>query len=381
MDPRHPTTSPRRPRRAALAAALLGLAAAALPGEARADRIGDLCEILGARDNQLVGYGLVTGLAGTGDDTSVPFAAQSVVSMLKRLGVQVDPRELRLRNVAAVAVTATLPPFAKPGTKVDVVIASIGNAKSLSGGVLVQTPLRGADQKTYAVAQGAITVGGFGAKGASGSSLSNGTTTSGRIAAGAIVEREVQQDFSAGQSLKLALRNPSFVLASRAASAIDAALGEGTATALDGGSVLVKIPESYMKRTVELAAKIEEIDVAPVRRARVVVSERTGTIVAGGDVRLAPSVVVNGGLTIVVKEAPVVSQPPPLTAGGKAEVVPRTDITTQESKGPVQYVPEAPALADVASALGRLGLAPRELISVVEALRAAGALEAEVIVQ
>ncbi len=346
-----------------LGVALLGISWST---PAAADRLRDLTDLAGARDNQLVGFGLVTGLSGTGDDVTVPFAQQAVLSMMRRLGIQVPQQQIMLRNVAAVTVTATLPPFAKPGTKIDVTVSSIGNARSLSGGVLVQTVLKGADQHSYAVAQGSLLIGGFEAHGSSGSSLRSGSTTTGRVPAGALVEREV--------------RTPGFTVASRIAAAVNKKF-DGSASALDGGVVSVKIPEPYTSKLVDFVAELEDIEVTPLRAAKVVINERTGTIVAGGDVRLAPVAVVHGSLTIVVKETPTVSQPTAPLTRGTTVVAPRTDIDATEGQRSMVYVPAAPTLADVASALGTLGLSPREMASVLQALRGAGALEAEVVVE
>jgi flagellar P-ring protein precursor FlgI len=361
------------------AVAALGL----VGGETRAeaDKLRDLAEVAGARENQLLGYGVVTGLAGTGDDTSAPFAAQSMQAMLARLGLKVDSTQLKLRNVAAVVVTATLPAFSKPGTKIDVTIASIGNAKSLSGGVLVQTMLKGADQKTYAVAQGNLLLGGFSAKGASGSSVSTGTMTVARIPEGAIVEREVGTTFVDGGKLRLELRTPSFSIASAMVDAIDHKFGAGSANAPDGGMVSVLIPKEWQAKPVAMIAALEELDVTPVRRARVIINEKTGTVVASGDVRLSPVAVVHGNLTIVIKESKKVSQPAPLSKGGKTVVVPKSEVEVKEEGKGLKYVPAAPTLADVAGALGSLALSPRDLASVLSALRSAGALEAEVVIQ
>ncbi|MDB4942424.1 MAG: Flagellar P-ring protein FlgI [Labilithrix sp.] len=350
------------------------------PGSARAEKLRDLCDASGARENQLVGYGIITGLNGTGDDVSAPFTAQTVMSLLRRLGVQVDPSQLRLKNVAAVIVTAQLPAFAKQGTKIDVTVSSVGNAKSLSGGTLIQTLLKGADQKTYAVAQGSVIVGGFEAKGGSGSSVSRGTTTAGRVPEGAIVEREIVANIVEGGAVKLELRTPGFTVASRIAEAVNAKFA-GSASALDGGAVRVKVPEGFDGRIVELMAQLEEVEVTTVRRARVVINERTGTIVAGGDVRLSPVAVMHGSLTIVIKETPIVSQPLAPFGKGSTAIVPRTEIRTSEAGRAMAYVPPAPTLADVATALSTLGLSPRELAGVLQALRAAGALEAEMVVQ
>jgi flagellar P-ring protein precursor FlgI len=350
------------------------------PRASRAEHLRDIADVAGARENQLVGYGLVTGLAGTGDDASVPFVSQSVLSMLRRLGVQVDPGQVRLRNVAAVVVTATLPAFAKQGTKLDVSVTSIGNARSLAGGVLVQTLLKGADRQTYAVAQGAVAVGGYEAKGQSGSGAKQGSTTSGHVTEGAIVEREVRADIVDNGAIVLELRTPGFGVAARVAEAVNKKFA-AAATAIDSGAVKVKVPPSHAGRLVELVAELEDLEVTPVRRARVVVNERTGTIVAGGDVRLAPSAVMHGGLTIVVKEKPKASQPVAPFGQGSTVVTPESDVSVHDPPKHVVYTPEAPTLADVASALGTLGLSPRELLSVLSAMRAAGTLEAELVSQ
>lgn len=363
-----------------LISAGLALALAFASTAARAERLRDLTEVAGARDNQLVGFGLVTGLSGTGDDVTVPFAQQAVVSMMRRLGITVSPQQLMLRNVAAVTVTATLPPFAKPGTRIDVTVASLGNARSLTGGVLIQTVLKGADQRAYAVAQGSLLLGGFEAHGASGSSVKSGSTSTARVPGGALVEREVPVTIVTAGALRLELRNPGFTIASRVADAVNHKF-EGSASAIDGGVVAVRIPTEYTERIVDFAAALEEIEVTPVRAARVVINERTGTIVAGGDVRLAPVALVHGSLTIVVKETPTVSQPTAPFGQGTTVVAPKTEINAHEGGRSIAYVPAAPSLADVASTLGSLGLSPRELASVLQSLRDAGALEAEVVVE
>lgn len=360
----------------------LAVLVAVLSGHhAQAEKLRDVAAIAGARDNQLVGYGIVTGLAGTGDDVSVPFAAQSTLSLLRRLGIQIEPGQLRLRNIAAVLVTANLPPFSKPGTRLDVNVASVGNARSIQGGVLVQAILKGSDQRAYAVAQGSILVGGFDAKGSSGSSAKSGSVTAGRIPNGAIVEREVPTNFVEGGAVRLELKNPGFSAAARVAEAVNGKLGAGVATADDGGMVVVRVPQQYTSKTVELIAALEDMEVSMVRPARIIINERTGTIVAGGDVRLSPVAIVHGALTIVVKETPTVSQPTAPFGQGQTVVVPRSEVQTSEPKNPMTYLPAAPTLADVAQSLSNLGLPPRELASVLQALRSAGAMEAEIIVQ
>jgi len=358
----------------------------AVPDVAQAEKIRQLAEIKGARENQLLGYGIVVGLSGTGDDPTAPLATQSTLAMLRRLGIQVDARQLLLRNIAAVVVTANIPPFAKPGTKIDVTVSSIGNARSLEGGVLVQTLLKGADRKTYAAAQGSLVIGGFSARGKTGSKVKSGTVTSGRIPQGALVERAIPTKFLHKGKIQLSLKRPSFVTASRMANAIDKALGKDLARATDGGTVVVTLPKQNQKKKrdqqspVALIARIQGIDVKPEQRARVVVSERTQTIVAGGAVTLAPVAVVHGNLTIVIREAPKVVQPEAL-AGGDTTKVDESDVSVQEKVSSMQYLEGAATLSDLSNVLGTLGLSARELISVLQALRTAGALEAELIVQ
>jgi flagellar P-ring protein FlgI len=348
--------------------------------EARADRVLDLCHVVGARDNQLVGYGVVTGLDGTGDDVSAPFAMQSLRSLLRRLGVQIDQKQLRLRNVAAVIITADIPPFVRSGTRLDVTVSSIGNARSLRGGVVVQTPLRGADRKTYAVAQGSLVVGGFSASGSSGSSVQSGTTNTARIPAGALVEREIQTVIEHNGAITLALNSPNFVTAQRISEALNQQFGDGKARPLDGGAVLLQSPDEYKKNPVALLAQLSSIDVQPEIVARVIINERTGTIVLGGDVRLLPVAIAQGGITITIEETPRVEQPRALAAG-TTTVVPESNVESSEERPVVAYLAGASSLADVAQALSTFGLPPRELASILQALKAAGALRAEVVVQ
>jgi flagellar P-ring protein precursor FlgI len=371
---------PHTPLKQLLIAALVGIACL-LSSNAKAEGLLDLCDVVGVRDNQLVGYGVVTGLNGTGDDViAAPFAAQSLRALLRRLGVQISPGQLRLRNVAAVLVTANLPPFARGGARLDVTVSSIGNSKSLRGGVLIQTPLRGADRRVYAVAQGALLVGGFSASGASGSSVQDGITTTARIPGGSLVEREIQTSYAQNGELLLALRSNSFVTANKIVIALEDALGKGSAVAVDGGAIKVKVPAELRGQPVALLAKISEVKVDPTPVARVVVNERTGTIVAGGDVRLMPVAIAQGGITISVRETPTVSQPGAFS-GGTTAVVKQSEIEPIEPKMGLTYVDGAASLADVAQALSTFGVSPRELASVLQALRAAGALRAEVIVQ
>lgn len=360
---------------------LIAFAAACLllsfgPRNAHAGKVRDLCDVVGARDNQLVGYGVVTGLNGTGDDVSAPFAAQSLRALLRRLGVQIDQRQVRLRNVAAVIVTTNIPAFVRQGGKLDVTVTSIGNARSLRGGVLIQTPLRGADRRTYAVGQGALIVGGFSASGG-GSSIQENSTNTARVPGGALVEREIRTDVTIKGKITLSLRTPDFTTADRVSQAINKALGQGSAKALDAGAVEVKASGS----AVALLAKVNDLDVDLPSSAKIVINERTGTIVAGGDIRLSPVAIAQGGITISVTETPVVSQPGPLSQG-TTQVVKETDVQANEQRPPtLSYVKGATTLADVARSLSVLGVAPRELASLLQALKAAGALHGEIIVQ
>lgn len=365
-----------------IVATLAALCALLVAAPARAEHLRDLAEVAGARDNQLLGYGLVTGLNGTGDDVMVPFTGQTVLSMLRRLGILADPRMLRLRNVAAVVVTATVAPFARPGTRLDVTVSSIGNARSLQGGVLVLTILKGVDQRPYAIAQGPLLVGGFEAHGSNGSSVRVNTPTAARIPNGALMEHEIATTLVEENHLRMVLRTPGFTVASRIATAINARY-PAAAAAEDAGSVRVALPEGEAGQdVVGFIAALEDLEVVPVRRARVVINERTGTLAAGGDVRLSPVAVVHGALTIVVRESTQVSQPgAPLTAGARTAVVQQSDVTAQEGRRSMAYIPAAATLSDVATALGALGLSPRELAGVLDALRGAGALEAEVVLQ
>ncbi len=368
-------------------AVVLGIGLSFCPKPAHADRLRELCDIVGVRENQLIGYGVVTGLQSTGDDVTAPFANQSIIAFLRRMGVQVENEQVRLKNVAAVLVTATMPAFARQGARIDVTVSSMGNAKSLQGGVLLQTLLSGADRQVYAVAQGPLIVGGYEAGGRSGSTVKVNITTTGRVPSGALLEREIATKFVNDGHVMLALREQDFTTASRIAAALDKAFGEGTAFPLDSGAVRVTVPEAMKERPVDLLAKLVEIDVTPAAPSRVVINERTGTIVAGGDVRLSPVAISHGSLSIVIKETPVVSQPGAFAQGGATtQTVERTDIQATEGSAPegpppMAYLPAATTLADVAKALTSLGVTPRELASILQALRSAGALHADLIVQ
>jgi flagellar P-ring protein FlgI len=363
-----------------LCACALGIALLGSGHSARADKLRDLTDVVGARDNQLVGYGVVTGLNGTGDDITVPFAQQSLRALMRRLGIQVDPKQARLRNVAAVIVTATIPPFVREGSRLDITVSSMGNARSLRGGVLVQTPLRGADRKTYAVGQGALIVGGFSAMGYSGSSIQDNVTTTGRVPTGALVEREIKMSYWAQETLTLALRSPDFGTAQRVVEALEKALGKDSARALDAGSVEVKAIGDLKGKPVELMSRLGDVDVDPVTSARVVINERTGTIVAGGDVHLSPVAIAQGGITISIQETQQIVQPNAF-GNGQTAATQNSNVEANEKGPALTYVKGAATLADVAQSLSTLGVTPRELASILQALKGAGALRAEIVVQ
>jgi len=353
------------------------------PARASAARIEELCEVNGVRPNQLIGYGLVVGLSNTGDTGQSRFTVQSTAAMLRRLGATVDQKSIQTKNAAAVMITATLPPFASAGARVDVTVSSLGNARSLFGGTLLQTPLFGADKKVYAVAQGPVLVGGFQATGFTGSSFTKNHTTVGRVPEGALVERQVpMMDMSQGP-LVLNLREPSFVNANRIAQAIDALLGAGTATAVDGGRVSVKTPSQYDKNPVGLLAAVQLVEVDPDSSARVVIDERTGTIVVGAAVRISEVAIAQGGLTVEIQEQQLVSQPEPFTVRGNATtaVVPKTDIQVDTGAQGMAHVKASASLKELVDALNAIGARPRDLIAIFQALRTAGALQARIEVQ
>jgi flagellar P-ring protein precursor FlgI len=369
--------SPARIRRAT-AALLVGSALLAGPPAAAAVRIKELADVAGTRRNQLFGYGLVVGLSGTGDSERVLFTQQSVANLLGRLGIRLDPAQVRARNVAAVMVTAALPAYTRPGETIDVVVASIGSASSLGGGVLLMTPLSAADGQVYAVAQGSVQVGGFVA-GDSHSWSRKNTPTAGRIASGAIVERSVTPTL-ATETLVLGLHRPDFTTSGRIAAAVNQALGAGSARALDSAAVEIKVPEAFKNEPVGLMAKVEALEVEADSRAVVVVSERTGTVVAGERVRIRPAMVAQGALRVSVERVPLVSQPAPFTSGTTVSSE-RTITTIDEENRRAAALPATTTVEDLTRAFNLLGARPRDLIAVLEALKSAGALDAELEVQ
>ncbi|WP_296463111.1 flagellar basal body P-ring protein FlgI [Pigmentiphaga sp.] len=344
---------------------------------AQAARVKDLATVQGVRNNQLVGYGLVVGLDGTGDQTTqTPFTTQSLMSMLSNLGINVPPgTRLQLKNVAAVMVTATLPPFAQPGQQLDVTVSSMGNAKSLRGGTLLMTPLKGLDGQVYAIAQGSVSVGGAGAS-AAGSRTQVNHLSAGRIPSGATVEREVPTPFSDDGVLRLELTTADFSTARAMADAINRNFGAGTATALDGRVIELRAP-SLPDERVAFMAQVENLEVAGSRApARVVINARTGSVVMNQSVRLAPVAVAHGNLSVSVSATPVISQPAPFS-GGQTVVTQRADIEVKQAGGQIVHLDGGAQLADVVKALNMLGATPQDLISILQALKTAGALTAE----
>lgn len=354
--------------------ALMALAIFATP--AAAVRIKDIANIKGVRTNQLVGYGLVVGLDGTGDDKKSNFTTQSIASMLEKMGVTVNPKEIKAENVAAVMVTADLPPFARAGARIDAIVSSIGDAENLQGGNLLMTPLKAADGNVYAVAQGPVNTGGFAAQGA-GASVSKNFPTVGRLIEGATVEREVNFEFNTRTALTLNLQQPDFTTASRVTDAINGLFYDPIAAATDAGTIQLQVPTAYTGNIVELVAMIEKLEVTPDIAARVVINERTGTVVMGEKVRIATIAIAHGNLSIVVKENPQVSQPLPFSEGGETVVTPGTDLSVKEGENQLVLVNGSTSIGDVVNALNALGVSPRDLIAIFQAIKAAGALQAE----
>ncbi len=344
-------------------------------------RLKDLVEFDGVRTNELVGYGLVVGLNGSGDGLrNSPFTEEIMSNILERLGVNVTGEQFRPRNVAAVLVTAKLPPFARTGSPIDVSVSAIGDASSLLGGTLIMTPLNAADGEIYAVAQGAIIAGGASAEGDA-ARVVQGVPTSGMIPSGATVEREVDFDFSNLQEIRLALRTPDFTTAARIETAINSAFGRRVALMTDAGTVAVDIEATGMRSPSHALVRIENIAVEPERRARVVVDQRSGTIVIGEDVRISSVAVSQGNLTLRIEEAPLVAQPNPFS-DGETVVVPRTRVGIEEEPGiGLAEVREGTSLSEVVAGLNALGVSPRDMIDILKTIKASGALHADFIVQ
>ena len=361
----------------ALAAALFALVAYAAPALALS-RVKDLASIEGVRQNQLVGYGIVVGLNGTGDTlNNIPFTKQSLQAMLERLGVNTRGATMRTQNLAAVMVTANLPPFAAQGTRIDVTVSSLGDAKSLQGGTLLVTPLLGADGEVYALAQGSIAIAGFSAEGDA-AKITRGVPTNGRISNGANIEREIAFKLNDARNLRLSLRNPDFTTSKRIASAINDFMGADTAEPTDPATVTIQIPTKYHGNMMRLITEVEQLKVEPDQAARVVVDERSGIIVMGRDVRVSTVAIAQGNLTVTITEQPQVSQPAPFS-NGQTAVVPRTGVKVDTGDGnKLALVKEGVSLRDLVDGLNALGVGPRDLISILQAIKSAGALQADI---
>ncbi len=362
-----------------------------------AARIKDVASIKGVRTNQLVGYGLIVGLNGTGDKSGTGFTIQSLGNMIERLGVHVDKSSISVKNVAAVMVTATVPPFARTGNKIDVVISSIGDAKSLQGGTLLMTPLKGVDKKVYALAQGALSIGGFSA-GGGGSGVTKNHPTVGRISRGATIEREIPMSVQGKDKLIIALSNPDFTTATRVRRAINRKFGQPLAKTIDSGTVRIEVPEKFHQRVVEVIATLENLEVTPDSVAKVILNEKTGTVVVGENVRISTVAVAHGNLSIVIKEQTSVSQPtllapappegaeteqletengPIVAPGGHTVVAMDSDLVVEEERNQLLLVPGGSTIGELVRVLNAIGVTPRDLITIFQSIKAAGALHAE----
>jgi flagellar P-ring protein FlgI len=346
-----------------------------LAHEAFAERIKDIASFEGMRDNQLVGYGIVAGLAGVGDTGNQTI--QTIANMMKRMGLTVQIADIKTKNAAAVMITASLPPFPKPGMKLDAIVSTIGDAKSLQGGTLLLAPLKGPDGKVYALAQGSVSVGGF-IGGGGGTTVQKNHTTAGRVPSGVTIENEPQFTLGLGNEIRLFLQRPDFTTATEVTRKINEALSDETAAAtIDPTTIKIKVPEQYQGRLVQLISLLESLDVAVDQTARVVINERTGTVAIGENVRISPVAIAHGNLTIEIKTEYRVSQPPPHAPNqAQTVVVPQTTVNVKEQNASLIEVSGA-TLGEVVRALNALGVTPRDLVSILQALKSAGALRAE----
>jgi flagellar P-ring protein FlgI len=347
------------------------------PLEISAARLKDIAALKGVRTNQLIGYGLVVGLNGTGDGTGTKFTIQSLVNMLERLGIHALPEKVKVENVAAVMVTADLPAFARIGNRTDVLVSSIGDAESLQGGTLLMTSLKGVDDQTYAVAQGPILVGGFASSGDAGGGVQKNHPTVARIPGGATIEREIPFEFNRLEELVISLHQPDFTTALRVAKAINARLGEEAAQASDSGTVRIRVDGGENRDLVGLVASLEQLEVDPDRKAKVILAERTGTVIIGESVRVSPVAIAHGNLSVEIKERKDVSQPAPFAERGRTVVTKDSDVNVTEEQRRLLLVESGASLGDLVSALNAIGVSPRDLITVFQAIKAAGALQAD----
>lgn len=376
-------STPRLLRRLASSSLLMLTLAAVVfgAGEARADRIKELGSVRGVNSNALVGYGLVVGLAGTGDNLQSVQTQKMMANVLsRRFGTIITPDQIKAQNVAVVMVTARLPPFSRVGSRVDVTVSSASNAKSLFGGTLIPTALKAGNGKVFAWAEGPLSIGGFSAEGGSGSSVTRNHPTVGQVPSGAVVAKELDYQLDSETPLTISLRNPDFTTAARMAHAINERLGAKLATAPDPGTVRVTVPKNQKKNLVGLVATVENIEVIPDQKARVLINERTGTVVMGAHVRISPCAISHGGLTVQISEQPAISQPNPFGTGDTA-IVPQTEIEVLEDGGDIKVLNPGPTLGDVVHALNALGVKPRDLVAILLAMKQSGALRAEIEIQ
>jgi len=366
-----------------------------LPSAGYSARIKDISSIKGIRQNQLLGYGLVIGLNGTGDKGGTKFTIQGLVNMLEHMGVHVDPDEVKVKNVAAVVVSAKLPPFARIGKKIDVILSSIGDAKSLVGGTLLLTPLKGVDNKVYALAQGPVSIGGFSTGGAAGGGVTKNHPTVGRISGGASIEKEIPLSIMSKNEMTIILNNPDFNTADRAVKAINSRFGESIAKSIDSGTLKFRVPEEFQNKVVNLIAQIGEIEVEPDSIAKVIVNEKTGTVVVGENVRIQKVAVAHGNLSIQIKEKSNVSQPQAfapsgggiaprqmgggtvVAPGGSTVVTPESQVSVAEESSRLLLIPKGRTIGELVNALNAIGVTPRDLITILQAIKAAGALQGE----
>lgn len=339
-------------------------------------RVKELVSLEGVRDNQLVGYGIVVGLSGTGDRQQTVFSIQSLTNVLQRMGVTVPATAIIVHNTAAVLITATLPPFAQPGAKIDADVAAIGDATNLQGGLLILTPLRAANGQVFAIAQGSVVTGGFMA-GRGGNSQTVNHPTVGRVIEGAIVEQSPPSVTPSG-TLHLQLRRPDFSTASRISGAINQQFQPGTAQAINSGLIAVHVPDSYTGRSVEFIAAVDEIQIDADRAAKIAINERTGTVVFGGNLRIAPVAILQGNLNVRIQTTYEVSQPAPLSSGGQTKVVPQVDVGVKEDKAKDVVLQQGATVDELVRALMAIGSTPRDIIAILQSLRSAGALDAEI---
>ncbi len=359
-------------------------------------RIKDIASIKGIRTNQLFGYGLVIGLNGSGDKAGSSFTIQALANMLEQMGIHVSAKDIKVSNVAAVIISAKLPPFARAGKKIDVIVSSIGDAKSLQGGTLLLTPLKGVDGRIYALAQGPLSIGGFAAGGAAGGGVTKNHPTVGRISGGATVEREISLSLKDKGELIIILNNPDFITVTRVAKVINSQFEQGLAEPIDSGTLRIKVPDYFQDRVVDLVARLEVLHVKPDSVAKIIVNEKTGTVVIGENVRISTVAIAHGNLSIQIKETKEVSQPLPfapsppaagapaqmeggviVAPGGATVVTPETEVEVKEGGNRLLLVPEGGTIGELVRALNAIGVTPRDLITILQAMKAAGALQVE----